>query len=88
MSSLALANQGDLEAFIRANPSPSPELRARWIRSLMDAFNCVHSRKIVAQDIALGNVLVSQQLVETLRRRWVFMVATRHQYGEFSVSLI
>ncbi|KAF1962102.1 hypothetical protein CC80DRAFT_400151, partial [Byssothecium circinans] len=55
---LAFANQGDLSAYMQTNSLPSRELRAKWIRSLVDTFSYVHARRVLVQDIALRNVLV------------------------------
>jgi serine/threonine protein kinase len=55
---LAFANQGDLDKYIRTNPPPSPEMRAQWIRPLVEAISYVHSCRVVLQDIALRNILI------------------------------
>ncbi|KAI1921750.1 hypothetical protein LOZ12_002184 [Ophidiomyces ophidiicola] len=55
---LVFANQGDMENYIEHNPCPKQELRVQWVKSLIDAFCYIHSRRVVHQDIALRNILL------------------------------
>lgn len=50
--------------YIRTNPSPSRELRARWIRPLVDAFSYVRSCRVVVHDVALRNILVHNDFLK------------------------
>lgn len=42
------------------NPLPSPAIRAKWTRLLVDSFTYAHSRRVVLQEFALRNILVRQ----------------------------
>ncbi|KAF3480513.1 uncharacterized protein GIQ15_05860 [Arthroderma uncinatum] len=55
---LAYAKQGDLEAYISAQDTPSIAVRIAWIQSLMVAFYHIYSNRVLHQDVKLDNVLV------------------------------
>ncbi|KIW76984.1 hypothetical protein Z517_09428 [Fonsecaea pedrosoi CBS 271.37] len=56
---LAFAKQGDLEDYIKSAPEPPKPLKVDWILSIIDTFSYVHSRRVLVNDIALRNILVS-----------------------------
>ncbi|KAK7631555.1 kinase-like domain-containing protein [Phyllosticta citricarpa] len=59
----AFANQGSLGALI-LDKQPSPlELRKEWIRSIAEAFDHVHSRRVFHGDIHLFNFLLHNDAI-------------------------
>ncbi|OAL28653.1 hypothetical protein AYO20_09377 [Fonsecaea nubica] len=56
---VAFAKQGDLEDYIKSAPEPPGPLKVDWILSIIDAFSYIHSRRVLVDDIALRNILVS-----------------------------
>jgi serine/threonine protein kinase len=58
---LAFAGQGDLEAYIKNNNEPQESFKTRWILSLADTLSFVHSRKVFVDEIALRNILVTDE---------------------------
>ncbi|KAK0106827.1 hypothetical protein ONS95_003548 [Cadophora gregata] len=58
---LAFAKQGDLKRYIEKNTEPHQSLKTQWILSLTDTLSYVHSRKVFVDEIALRNILVSDE---------------------------
>ncbi|KAI9733256.1 MAG: hypothetical protein M1834_003340 [Cirrosporium novae-zelandiae] len=56
---LAYAKQGDLHSYIETNTEPHESFKTEWILSLTDALSYVHSRKVFVDEIALRNILVT-----------------------------
>lgn len=58
---LAFANSGDLETCIEKNIEPQESSKTEWILSLTDTLSYVHSRRVFVDEIALRNILVTDQ---------------------------
>lgn len=56
---LAFARQGNLEDYIKAKPEPPECLKVEWILSVIDTLSCVHSQRVLVDEIALRNFLVA-----------------------------
>ncbi|KAF2460479.1 kinase-like domain-containing protein [Lineolata rhizophorae] len=83
---LAFANQGDLAAYMQANLAPAQELRAKWIRLLVDTFAHVHARKIIIQDIALRNVLLHDNTLKLCDFGECILLPLDTDMGQFHVN--
>lgn len=57
---LAFAEQGDLKSFIEKNAEPEESFKVEWILSLIDALSYIHSRRVLVDEIALRNILVTE----------------------------
>ncbi|MCJ1246660.1 hypothetical protein MMC30_003869 [Trapelia coarctata] len=57
---LAYAKQGNLEDYIETTPEPPESCKIEWILSLTDTFSYIHSQKVLVDEIALRNILVSE----------------------------
>ncbi|ESZ90474.1 hypothetical protein SBOR_9146 [Sclerotinia borealis F-4128] len=58
---LAFAKQGDLKWYIKKNIEPHQSLKTEWILSLIDTLSYIHSRRVFVDEIALRNILVSDE---------------------------
>ncbi|KAI9049265.1 hypothetical protein LZ554_007112 [Drepanopeziza brunnea f. sp. 'monogermtubi'] len=56
---MAYAEHGNLEQCINEHPEPSQTIKAKWIKSLADALAHVHSRRVLIDDMACRNVVVT-----------------------------
>ncbi|KAK8225402.1 kinase-like domain-containing protein [Phyllosticta capitalensis] len=61
---LAFANQGDLQDWFLKKEPPALELKKQWIRSLADAYNHLHSRRVFYGDYNICNILVHNETIK------------------------
>jgi serine/threonine protein kinase len=86
MIELAFANQGDLSTYMQTKPPPPHEVRAKWIKLLVDTFSYVHARRIVVRDITLRNILVLDNSLKLSDFGETFLLSLETDMGRFCIN--